>query len=189
MGYDRNDASIDDISPARRAVDRAIIGLIEGFLDFFGRHWLFILNSLHSALVGIALLVPVLSYFGLSTISSPIFRGYGLICHQLPHRSDFLLGFQVPICQRDVAIYVSLAAAGIGFSFVRARLRPLPWPVYIVLILPLAIDGLAQLFGFHESNWALRTFTGGLFGAATVWLAYPHLQVGMEEMRESLGRG
>jgi uncharacterized membrane protein len=50
----------------------------------------------------------------------------------------------------------------------------------------LGIDGLAQLFGFYESTWQLRTITGSLFGIATVWFAYPHLEAGMAEIRRTV---
>ncbi|RLA92948.1 MAG: hypothetical protein DRG83_21710, partial [Deltaproteobacteria bacterium] len=64
--------------------------------------------------------------------------------------------------------------------------RPLPWRAYLALIAPLALDGLAQLLGLHESSPLLRVVTGGLFGLATVWLAYPYLEMGMEEVRRTV---
>ena len=38
---------------------------------------------------------------------------------------------------------------------------------YLLLIAPMAIDGLTQLVGWRESNWELRTLTGALFGLAS----------------------
>ncbi len=32
----------------------------------------------------------------------------------------------------------------------------------------------------------MRVITGGLFGLATVWLAYPYLEMGMEEVRRTV---
>jgi len=184
---DEIDYEIDDISPARRAFDRATVGAIESLVYFLAGHWLFILNTIHLLIVGVAFVVPVLMHIS-PGIASPIFNSYHLICHQLPYRSYFLFGYQVAVCQRDVAIYLSLGLGGIAFSFVRTRLRPLSWRGYILLLMPIAVDGFTQLLGLRESDWILRTITGSLFGVATVWLAFPYLQVGMQELRESMGR-
>jgi len=96
------------------------------------------------------------------------------------------LGYKMAYCQRDTAIYTSILVAGLAFALVRGRLRPLPWRAYFALIVPLALDGLAQLFGLHESSPPVRVVTGGLFGLATVWLAYPYLEIGMGEIRRTI---
>ena len=96
------------------------------------------------------------------------------------------LGYRMAYCQRDTAIYTSILVAGLAFALVRRRWRPLPWRAYLALIVPLALDGLAQLLGLHESNPPVRVVTGGLFGLATVWLAYPYLEMGMEEVRRTV---
>ncbi|MFQ5812062.1 MAG: DUF2085 domain-containing protein [Anaerolineae bacterium] len=93
------------------------------------------------------------------------------------------LGYKMAYCQRDTAMYGSLLLAGMIFGLVRHRLRPIPFAVYLIFLVPLAVDGLAQLLGFYESTWQLRTITGSLFGLATVWFAYPHLEAGMGELR------
>ncbi|MCC9078600.1 DUF2085 domain-containing protein [Litorilinea aerophila] len=94
------------------------------------------------------------------------------------------LGYKVAICERDVAIYGSIWLAGLLFVLLRRRLAPLPWRVYLLLIIPMAIDGLTQLVGLRESNWWLRTVTGALFGVATVWLAYPYVEEAMAGVEE-----
>ena len=65
--------------------------------------------------------------------------------------------------------------SGLLYGLVRDRMRPLPFKVFVVLCIPIAVDGLTQLFGWRESNWLLRTLTGALFGFAAVWLAYPYV--------------
>jgi uncharacterized membrane protein len=64
---------------------------------------------------------------------------------------------------------------GLTFALVRRRLPRLPLRMYVVLLLPIAVDGLTQLAGLRESTWLLRTITGGLFGMATAWLLLPEL--------------
>jgi uncharacterized membrane protein len=110
---------------------------------------------------------------------------------------DFLgnsqLGFKMAWCERDAAIYTALLLASIFFGWVRTRLKPLNWRAYVLLLVPMAIDGLWQLFTSpldilpflptHESNYILRGITGALFGVGSVWLIYPYLQVAMRDAR------
>lgn len=104
---------------------------------------------------------------------------FSLLHHPI---TDPALGYQIAFCQRDVAIYLSIFLAGLAFALLRNRLRPLPLKVYALLIAPMAIDGFTQLLGLRESTWLLRTFTGSLFGMATVWMAYPYLELGMRDI-------
>ena len=96
-----------------------------------------------------------------------------------------LLGFKVAICQRDVAIYGAVLAAGLLFALVRSRLPTLSLRWYLLLLIPMALDGGTQLFGWRESTWLLRTLTGALFGAASVWLAYPYIDEAMQDVVET----
>lgn len=89
---------------------------------------------------------------------------------------DATLGYKVAICQRDVAIYGAVLLTGLLFVFVRRRARSPGLKIYALFLIPIALDGFTQLFGLRTSNWWLRTFTGGLFGAASVWLAFPYLE-------------
>ncbi|MBI2953014.1 MAG: DUF2085 domain-containing protein [Chloroflexi bacterium] len=173
---------VDGISPTRKALDQAIIRAIEVSLRFLGTRWLALVNLVNFGFFGGALLTPVITSLGLTWVARPLFSSYSLVCHQLPFRSDFIFGYQVAMCQRNMAIYGSMFLAGVGFAFVRTRLKPLPWRWYLVLIAPMSIDGFTQLFGFRESNWTLRVITGTLFGVATVWLAYPYLQLSMSRL-------
>ncbi len=95
------------------------------------------------------------------------------------------LGYKVAICQRDMAIYASVLVAGLLFALVRRRLRSPSLRVYLLFLIPIALDGLTGLFGLRESNWWLRTLTGALFGAASVWLAYPYIEEAMNDLIET----
>jgi uncharacterized membrane protein len=94
------------------------------------------------------------------------------------------IGYKVALCERDVAIYGAVFLAGLVFAQLRRRgpLRPLSLKVYAIFLIPIAIDGLSQLVGLRESNWWLRTVTGALFGAASVWLAYPYVEEAMQDV-------
>ncbi len=96
-----------------------------------------------------------------------------------------LIGYKVALCQRDMAIYGSVLVAGILFSFVRGRIKPPSLKLYALLVLPMAIDGITQMIGWHMSNWWLRGITGALFGVSSVWLAYPYVDDAMQDVIES----
>ncbi len=91
-------------------------------------------------------------------------------------------GYKVAICQRDVAIYGSVVAAGLLFGLLRGRVRSISLKIYVLLLFPMALDGLSQLFGLRESSWWLRSVTGALFGGASVWLAYPYIEAAMRDV-------
>ena len=95
------------------------------------------------------------------------------------------VGWKVALCQRDVAIYSGVLLAGISYAFVRRRVGPLPFKLFVLLVIPMAVDGLTQLVGWRESTWLLRTLTGALFGVAAVYLAYPYVEDAMQEVLES----
>ncbi len=110
------------------------------------------------------------------------------------------IGYKVALCQRDTAIYGTILLVGLVFGMLRQlgiKVRPLNLWGYALLALPMLIDGgyqwLSYLINFfyarfptHETTVHLRLITGALFGLGTVWLAYPHLQQALDEIRETL---
>ena len=96
------------------------------------------------------------------------------------------LGYKTAICQRDLAIYGAVLAAGLLYALVRPKgnkgMRQLPLWLFLIFLIPIGVDGLTQLVGLRESNWELRTLTGALFGAAAVWFAYPYVDDAMQEV-------
>jgi uncharacterized membrane protein len=101
---------------------------------------------------------------------------------------DEVIGFKVALCERDLAIYASVLLGGLLFGLLRGRVPKLPFKVYLLFLLPIALDGFTQLFGLRSSNWLLRTITGSIFGLATVWLAYPHIEESMVDIRKNTER-
>jgi uncharacterized membrane protein len=100
------------------------------------------------------------------------------------------IGYKAAICERDVAIYGSILLGGLLYGVARGffarrgqRVPKLPVKVYLILLIPMVVDGVTQLTGLRESTWQLRIVTGMLVGLATVWLAYPHID---DAMRDSL---
>ena len=96
------------------------------------------------------------------------------------------LGYKMAYCQRDTAIYTAIFLAGLLFALLRHRLKPLPWLLCFLSALPMAIDGAGQILGLWESTPLSRVVSGGLFGMACVWLTYPYLDEGMNDVRHTL---
>ena len=84
-------------------------------------------------------------------------------------------GWKVAICERDVAIYGSMFLAGLVFALLRFKIPRLSWKLYLVFLIPMAVDGGTQLIGLRSSTWWTRTITGVIFGVATIWLIYPYM--------------
>lgn len=103
------------------------------------------------------------------------------------------LGYKMAWCERDAAIYGSILLAGLIYAFIRRQLRPLGWRWYLLIMLPMAIDGFWQLFTspvvflpflpLHESTWLLRGITGVLFGVGSAWAIYPYVQSAMQDVQ------
>ena len=111
-------------------------------------------------------------------------EGLGLL-QRRAFRGNEVSGYKIAICQRDVAIYGSVVLAGLLFGLLRTRIRAPSLKIYLLFLIPIALDGLTQLFGLRQSNWWLRTLTGALFGGASVWLAYPYLEEAMRDVVQS----
>lgn len=112
---------------------------------------------------------------------------------QLRYLGDSEIGYKVAICERDVAIYGSLLIGGLIFGWARIRCAArgrtvphLPVKLYLLLLVPMLVDGATQLVGLRESTWELRLITGVFFGLATVWLAYPHVEQAMSDTLRTL---
>ena len=137
--------------------------------------------------------LPDHSYFVFGNVAAPSLEmletggmeaGLGL----LGQRSFIVtpwFGYKVALCQRDVAIYGSIFIAGLIYATVRKRVKPIPLKLFVILLIPMAIDGVTQMFGLRTSNWWLRSVTGALFGFAAVFLAYPYVQQAMDDVIES----
>jgi uncharacterized membrane protein len=83
------------------------------------------------------------------------------------------MGWKVAWSDRMVSMYTSTFVAGLVFALVRRRLRPLSFKAFVLLLLPMTIDGgthmasdLAGLGnGFRDSNAWLAALTGHVFPA------------------------
>jgi uncharacterized membrane protein len=136
-------------------------------------YWALAITIFLGIIVVAALSVPVLTYLGLNNLAKPLFFTLHLICAQIPSHSFYILGHQLGMCARNMAIYTSMFIGGMVFVLSKKRLRGIPWWFWLLLILPMAYDGLTQMVGWRESTWELRVITGALFGFGNMWFALP----------------
>jgi uncharacterized membrane protein len=209
------------MSPRATGCARDVVVLLDKLIYVIARRWLLLANTFWAVFIALPLLAPVFMANGLPQVGQLIHQVYAPDCHQLPERSYFfygkqyyyslpelrelvgpdvplryvgdpLIGYKVAVCERDVAIYGTLAIAGIAFGLVRRRLYPLGQGAFLrfaaLFALPMAVDGFGQLFGFWESNWISRTITGAVAAAGAVWLVYPYIEKGMLDVQRTIIR-
>jgi uncharacterized membrane protein len=191
-------------SAARARINRRASHVLDLLQAIIARHWLALANGGLASVIGLALAAPVLGALGFHAQATPIYEAYYAICHHWPFRSFFLFGpsatydigtvaaiagpdavwtfvgnpatgYKMALCERDLAIFASALAMGMAYTRLRPRLAPPRAAFYLLLLLPIALDGFTQLPGWRESTWELRVATGGITGFATVWLLFPYL--------------
>jgi uncharacterized membrane protein len=88
-------------------------------------------------------------------------------CHQLLERSFVINGNQMPFCTRDLGMFLGLVV-GIAIAF-SGWLRIGP-KLSLLLLVPMALDGGAQLIGSYESSNLIRMATGVVAGIGIAFL-------------------
>jgi uncharacterized membrane protein len=193
--------------PSLRArYNRFVVSWLDAAQLGLARHWLATVNVGLAVTLGLPILAPVLVALGMPQVAAPIYWVYRAVCHQWAFRTFFLfgpqsvysvdqialtagsegiwdfagspeLGYKMAFCERDLAIVLAGLAMGLLYVRYRRRLAPPTMSFYLLLLLPIAIDGFTQLFGWRESIWEYRVSTGAIAGVATVWLLFPYLEI------------
>lgn len=107
------------------------------------------------------------------------------------------MGYKIPMCERDLGIYITMFLFGVIYSqpVVRRRLRPVPlWLYFILGVAPIGIDGFSQLLGYPPFNiWepretlpVFRVLTGMTFGGMTGWLGFAYIEQSMQDARREI---
>ncbi|MCL4078493.1 DUF2085 domain-containing protein [Coriobacteriia bacterium Es71-Z0120] len=117
--------------------------------------------------------------------------GYGL-CHQLPERSLFAGGWQLPVCARDTGIYVGFALSLAAIAVLERRRRATDLPPAWALVLgavgvsAMVLDGVTSYAGLRGTTNLLRLATGLAAGWALPLVVVPMLN---GQMWSSASRG
>lgn len=89
-------------------------------------------------------------------------------CHRIPERSFFIKGHQFPVCARCSGFYTGLALYLIVNYFYPHKYNLEMLIISMILMIPVAIDGLSQYFGPRESKNNLRFTTGFIGGVGLI---------------------
>ena len=175
----RSGAIAAGTAPGRRALHQPLVGGLDRVERWIRQRWLLLFNLAAGVTLLGAALAPALDALGLGAGAAAIRTIYLLLCPQRPSHSYFILGFQMALEQRPLAMFAAQLLGGLAYTAGRGRLRPLGWPILAVVALPLAWDVVSQLLGRRESDWFTRTWTGALFTLALVAWLYPRLHRGL----------
>ncbi len=111
------------------------------------------------------------------------------------HVGNEIMGYKLTVCERDIAIYLSLFLGGVLYGIFRRRIRPVPlWVWFFLGLGPIGIDGFSQLLSYppfelwdvRETLPVFRVLTGATFGFMNAWLGFPYLQMSFDETRREL---
>ena len=90
------------------------------------------------------------------------------ICHRIPERSFFIKGHQFPVCASCTGFYAGLIVYLIvNFSY-KHPYNVEMLVVSMILMVPVAIDGVTQYFGPRESTNNIRFITGFIGGVGLI---------------------
>ena len=116
--------------------------------------------------------------------------GYGL-CHQLPVRSFFAAGHQLPVCARDTGIYLGFVVSlGLITFLDRGRRRSAMPPAWLLavgaaLVGLMALDGVTEYAGLRTTTNLIRLATGLGMGFALTLFVVPLLAAQLWRSRSS----
>jgi uncharacterized membrane protein len=100
------------------------------------------------------------------------------VCHQLPSRTLEMGGHAMGLCARCAGLYLGVAATYIYILlWRRGEVNAIPrlWQsaLLVLLIAPMAVDGLTSYTGLRETTNDIRIITGALTGCILPIFAFP----------------
>ncbi len=98
------------------------------------------------------------------------------ICHRIPERTFKIRNHYFPVCARCTGAYIGMFSyfTSVYFVFIQYTL-PLIL-LGILMIVPMALDGLTQFMELRESNNGLR-FLSGLLGGIGLGIIFKALKM------------
>ncbi|MBN1756500.1 DUF2085 domain-containing protein [bacterium] len=150
-------------------------------VNFFRKHWLLLINGVFGLILLLVFLTPLLSAWG-SILSPFLYLLFKPSCHQESVRSYFLFGKQLPVCARCTGIYLGMVLGGYFYALFRKKIsRVLPFWVFLLMVLPMSIDGSGQALKLWNTGNLWRTVNGMICALGVVFYIYPYVD---QEIRE-----
>lgn len=131
------------------------------------------------------LLAPLLAKLGWYWPSKAIYTLYSFFCHQLHWRSIHVCDYQYGWCSRCTFMWFNILLSGIALKIF--KMRKIKWYWIVVLIAPMALDGVIQTVAtmlglasftsitYMSSNF-MRMLTGSMFGLGFGLFIFGNLQ-------------
>lgn len=90
-------------------------------------------------------------------------------CHGIPDRCPTIGGRRLPICARCTGMIVGYVSSALMLTTSRGSPLPLV-TVGLLLLIPMGVDGLRQVFTSYWSTTPVRLVTGWLAGMGQIFL-------------------
>ena len=127
----------------------------------------------------IILSCPLAIHFGFAgdTTFKLIYFVFKFICHQLPERSYFIWGIQMPVCARCFGIYLGMILGLLVYPFLKelnnSKIPQLK--TITIFVAPMLIDAIAQSLRLYTTSNLIRSITGIWFSIGIIFCLMPLL--------------
>lgn len=127
--------------------------------------------------VFLILLAPIGMANGFENTSKAIYKGFGVICHQIDERSFHIENHQFAVCTRCFGVYFGLLFGFWIYPLLRKieDIEPLPRFWLFLSMIPIGVDWALGVFGIWENTAYSRFITGLILGAACAIFIVPAL--------------
>ena len=125
--------------------------------------------------VFIILLAPIAEANNMAGISSPIYKFFSYLCHQIPSRSFHLESHSFAVCSRCFGVYFGLLFGFLVYPFFRPieEIEPLPRFWLFLALIPMGVDWTLGFFDIWENTHLSRFLTGLILGTACAVFIVP----------------
>jgi uncharacterized membrane protein len=122
-------------------------------------------------------LAPLAEASSLASVSNPLYKFFGFLCHQNSARSYAFGEHAFAVCSRCFGIYFGLFGGFLIYPFLRRIEETEPFPRFwlFAAMIPMAVDWLLGVFGVWENTHSSRFLTGAVMGAACAVYIVPAL--------------
>jgi uncharacterized membrane protein len=140
-----------------------------------------------AGLVGLIVGAPLLKAAGAWAAADAVYRGFGLVCHQMGERSFHVAGEPFAVCARCFGLYAGALAGVAAYPLARPLVRR-DFPARAWLLasaVPTTVDFALGFFGIWENTHASRFLTALPLGIALAFCAVPGLvDLSLSPLRE-----
>jgi uncharacterized membrane protein len=118
---------------------------------------------------------PLLKQTDHSDSADLLYSFFSRVCHQNEASSFHIEGEKFGVCIRCTAVYAGFLAGLLIYPVLGGmKRRNVPHPLLLsAAVMPMVLDVVLNLSGFHASSSASRIITGGLFGLVVPWWVLP----------------